>query len=60
MASKYISLQGRFYLAEITNGVAGALRALGNVPEFELEIGADIAKFLIIYHNRSYGILNRF
>ncbi len=21
---------------------------------------ADIAKFLIIYHNRSYGILNRF
>ena len=44
MASKYISLQGRFYLAEITNGVAGALRALGNVPEFELEIGADIVE----------------
>ena len=44
MANKYISLQGRFYLAEITNGVAGALRALGNVPEFELEIGADIVE----------------
>lgn len=44
MASKYISLQGRFYLAEIKNGVAGALRALGNVPEFELEIGADVVE----------------
>ena len=44
MASKYISLQGRFYLAEIKNGVAGALRAIGNVPEFELEIGADIVE----------------
>lgn len=44
MASKYISLQGRFYLAEIKNGVAGALRALGNVPKFELEIGADVVE----------------
>ncbi|WP_347460623.1 hypothetical protein ABEF79_08605 [Acinetobacter sp. ANC 7454] len=42
MANKYISLQGRFYLAEISAGVAGALRFIGNVPEFTLEIGADI------------------
>ena len=26
----------------------------------ELVGSLDIAKFLIIYHNRSYGILNRF
>ena len=41
MANKYISLQGKFYLSEITNGVAGAMRYIGNVPEFELEITAD-------------------
>lgn len=43
MAKKnYISLQGKFYLSEIVNGIAGAMRQLGNVPEFELEIGADV------------------
>jgi len=43
MAKKnYISLQGKFYLSELVNGVAGAMRHLGNVPEFELEIGADV------------------
>ena len=41
MAKKYISLQGKFYLSEIANGVAGAMRHLGNVPEFELEITTD-------------------
>ena len=41
MANKYISLQGKFYLSEITNGVAAAMRYIGNVPEFELEITAD-------------------
>lgn len=44
MAKQYISLQGKFYLAEITNGVAAAMRHLGNVPEFELEIGADLVE----------------
>ena len=41
MSNKYISLQGKFYLSEIKNGVAGAMRYIGNVPEFELEITAD-------------------
>ena len=36
-----MSLQGKFYLSEIVNGVAGAMRYIGNVPEFELEITAD-------------------
>ncbi|OTG79410.1 hypothetical protein [Acinetobacter sp. ANC 4648] len=42
MSKQYISLQGKFYLAEITNGIAAAMRHIGNVPEFELEIGADV------------------
>lgn len=42
MAKEYISLQGKFYLSKLTNGIAGAMRHLGNVPDFELEIGADI------------------
>ena len=42
MSNNYISLQGRFYLSELTSGVAGAMRYIGNVPEFELEIGADL------------------
>lgn len=41
MAKKYISLQGKFYLSEISNGVAGAMRHIGNVPEFELEITTE-------------------
>lgn len=41
MAKQYISLQGKFYLSEIANGVAGAMRYIGNVPEFELAISAD-------------------
>ncbi|RYL22110.1 hypothetical protein [Acinetobacter piscicola] len=42
MAKKnYISLQGKFYLSEIVNGVAGVMRHIGNVPEFELEITTD-------------------
>ncbi|WP_353141350.1 hypothetical protein [Acinetobacter pragensis] len=41
MAKEYISLQGKFYLSEIANGVAGAMRHIGNVPEFELEITTE-------------------
>ncbi|AWL28974.1 hypothetical protein DJ533_10555 [Acinetobacter defluvii] len=41
MAKNYISLQGKFYLSEIVNGVAGVMRHIGNVPEFELEITTD-------------------
>lgn len=48
MSKTYISLQGRFYLAPIVAGVVGAMRELGNVPEFSLEIGADV-----IEHNES-------
>lgn len=45
MAKKnYISLQGRFYLSEIVNGMAAAMRHIGNVPEFELEIGAEVVE----------------
>ena len=42
MAKDYISLQGMFHLAPIVNGVVGALRELGNMPEFEVEITADV------------------
>lgn len=56
MAKQYISLQGKFYLAEIANGVAAAMRHLGSVPEFELEIGADLVehqgKYQRSTHNR--------
>lgn len=48
MSKTYISLQGRFYLAPIVAGVVGAMRELGNVPEFGLEIGAEV-----IEHNES-------
>lgn len=41
MAKQYISLQGKFYLSEIANGIAGAMRHVGNVPEFEIEISAE-------------------
>lgn len=40
--NNYISLQGKFYLSEIVNGIAAAMRYIGNVPELELEIGADV------------------
>lgn len=42
MAKEYIYLQGKFYLSKITNGVAGAMRHIGNVPEFEISITADM------------------
>ena len=41
MAKKYISLRGKFSLAPITEGVMGAMRALGNMPNLTLEITAD-------------------
>ncbi|WP_336148927.1 hypothetical protein [Acinetobacter radioresistens] len=42
MAKEYISLQGKFYLSKLSNGIAGAMRHIGNVPDFELEIDADV------------------
>ncbi|MCH7393771.1 hypothetical protein MMP66_05685 [Acinetobacter dispersus] len=42
MAKEYIYLQGKFYLSKIANGVAGAMRFIGNVPEFEISITADL------------------
>lgn len=42
MAKEYIYLQGKFYLSKIANGVAGAMRFIGNVPEFEIAITADL------------------
>ncbi|WP_333833540.1 hypothetical protein [Acinetobacter schindleri] len=41
MAKKYISLRGKFSLAPIVAGVVGAMREIGNVPNFTLEITAD-------------------
>ena len=38
---KYISLQGKLFLAELVNGVAGAFRAVGNTPELKLKFSAD-------------------
>lgn len=37
----YVSLQGRFYAAVVTNGVPGAFRALGNVPVGGVQLSAD-------------------
>ena len=34
--------------------------AFGKPAYTSAQLPANIAKFLIIYHNRSYGILNRF
>lgn len=42
MAKEYIYLQGKFYLSKISNGVAGAMRFIGNVPEFQIAITADL------------------
>jgi hypothetical protein len=41
MAKKYISLRGKFSLAPIVEGVVGAMRELGNIPDFTLEITAE-------------------
>lgn len=41
MAKKYISLRGKFSLAPIIEGVVGAMRELGNIPDFTLEITAE-------------------
>ena len=41
MAKKYFSLRGKFSLAPISAGVVGAMRELGNIPDFTLEITAD-------------------
>lgn len=40
--NNYISLQGKFYLSELINGAPSEMRWIGNVPDFELEIGADV------------------
>ncbi len=42
MAKEYISLQGKFYLSELVNGVASTMRHLGNVPDFELLMSLNI------------------
>lgn len=42
MAREYISLQGELYLAKLVEGVPTAMRKIGNVPELQLEISADI------------------
>ncbi len=44
MSNNYMSLQGEFCLAPIVAGVQGALRHLGNVPEFEIEVEADVVE----------------
>lgn len=53
MSNKYIILRGKFYLSRIANGVAGAMRHIGNVPEFEIAIGVDT-----IEHQESMTIHN--
>lgn len=39
--AEYISLQGKVFLAPITNGVAGAERYVGNAPALELQTDGD-------------------
>ena len=41
MDDKPISLQGELYLAKVTNGVAGALLPIGNMPALTLNISSD-------------------
>lgn len=41
MANKYLSFQGKIHIALITNGVAGALHEVGNMPDFQISISAD-------------------
>lgn len=41
MADKPISLQGELHLAKITNGVAGSLLPIGNMPELTLNVTSD-------------------
>lgn len=41
MAKKYISYRGRLSLAKITNGVAGVMRDVGNVPNLTLAISVN-------------------
>ena len=53
MSNKYIILRGKFYLSRIANGVAGAMRHIGNVPEFKIAIGVDT-----IEHQESMTIHN--
>src|SRR3569832_1906542 len=38
----YISLQGKMYVAAVSNGVTGAFRYLGNVPEGGLQFSTDV------------------
>src|SRR3569832_1179756 len=39
----YVSLQGKMYVAAVSNGVPGAFRYLGNVPEGGLQFSADVS-----------------
>lgn len=41
MSQDYVSYQGVLSLAEIVNGVAGAEREVGNVPDFQFETDGD-------------------
>src|SRR3569832_1204031 len=38
----YVSLQGKMYAAAVSNGVPGAFRYLGNVPEGGLQFSTDV------------------
>ena len=38
----YVSLQGKMYAAAVSNGVPGAFRFLGNVPEGNLQFSTDV------------------
>ncbi|MDM1019699.1 hypothetical protein QSV37_05150 [Acinetobacter sp. VNK23] len=53
MAKEYIVLRGNFYLSKIANGVAGAMRHIGNVPEFEIAIETSV-----IEHQESMTVHN--
>ncbi|MEG2273619.1 MAG: hypothetical protein RSC05_15245 [Acinetobacter sp.] len=51
MANKPISLQGELHLAKITNGVAGALLPIGNMPELVLNVTSE----KIDHYDSRYG-----
>lgn len=50
----------QFRRSLVVYGVRSGMIQLSVLKKQLQHLSIDIAKFLIIYHNRSYGILNRF
>ena len=49
-----------YFPKDFTKNVMGMMTNEYDLVSKKFRFDINIAKFLIIYHNRSYGILNRF